>query len=375
MVPLPDPRTNIVSARLSIRRFALGTAVAAWTLYLAAATVRCLVYGFNHPLMLMERHALSAVVAVGLSVGLYALLVRFETRDMSLRLTLALLLSGPPAAMLSVINYNVMFVFAPQYYLRDMGMDMHATLLGELLDSLTDNYFVFAAWSVLWAAVGREVHTREALRRAATNEAAVRLAELRALRLQLDPHFLFNALNTVSGLILEGDADAAERAVEALSSFLRATLAADASADIPLAEELRLQMLYLRIEQVRFGDRLRVETDIPEELLHCAVPALILQPIVENAVRHAVARTSRPVHITIAARRDGDTLLIAVENDGPVGTAEGGHGLGLDNVTARLAARYACGAHFKIGPCPAGGMRNELAMPLLPSLWTPEPVT
>ena len=364
MDPLPDPRPKLVPARLSTRRFALGTAVAAWVLYLATAMVRCVVYGFTHPFMLMERHALTAVVAIGMSVGLYALLARCEARDTSRQLTLALLFSAPPAALLSVINYNVMFVFAPQYYLRDMGMDMHLTIFGEVLYSLTDNYFVFAAWSVLSVAVGHEVKTRDALRRAAANEAAMRSAELRALRLQLDPHFLFNALNTVSGLILAGDAAAADRTVDALSSFLRATLAADASSDIPLAEELRLQMLYLRIEQVRFGDRLQVITDVPDALLDCAVPALILQPIMENAVRHAVARTSRPVRITITARRDGDSLVLAVENDGPGGAAEGGHGLGLANVAARLALRYDRGACFEFQPRSAGGMRNELTVPL-----------
>ncbi len=360
----PDPRPKLVPARLSTRRFALGTAVAAWMLYLATATVRCVVYGFSHPFMLMERHALTALVAIGMSVGLHALLARHEAIETSGRLTLALLFSAPPAALLSVINYNVMFVFAPQYYLRDMGMDMHLTLFGELLYSLTDNYFIFAAWSVLSVAVGHEVKTRDALRRAAANEAAMRSAELRALRLQLDPHFLFNALNTVSGLILAGDAAAADRTVDALSSFLRATLAADASSDIPLAEELRLQMLYLRIEQVRFGDRLQVVTDVPDALLDCAVPAMILQPIMENAVRHAVARTSLPVRITIIARRDGDSLVLAVENDGPGGAAEGGHGLGLANVAARLALRYDRCARFEFRPRPAGGMRNELTVPI-----------
>ncbi len=360
----PDPRPKLVPVRQSTRRFAFGTAVAVWLLYLAAAMVRCMVYGFTHPFMLMERHALTALVAIGLSAGLHALLARHEADDTSRQLTLALLFSAPPAALLSVINYNIMFVFAPQYYLRDMGMDMHLTLLGEVLYSSADNYFVFAAWSVLSVAVGHEVRTREALRRAAANEAAMRSAELRALRLQLDPHFLFNALNTVSGLILTGNAAAADRTVDALSSFLRATLAADASSDIPLGEELRLQMLYLRIEQVRFGDRLQVVTDVPDVLLDCAVPALILQPITENAVRHAVARTSRPVRITITARRDGDSLVLAVEDDGPGGAAEGGHGLGLANVAARLALRYDRGARFEFQPRPAGGMRNELTVPV-----------
>ena len=329
----------LVPARLSTRRFAIGTAVAAWVLYLATAMVRCVVYGFTHPLMLMERHVLTAVVAIGMSVGLHALLTRYEASDTSRRLTLALLFSAPPAALLSVVNYNVMFVFAPQYYLRDMGMDMHLTLFGEVLYSLTDNYFVFAAWSVLSVAVGHEVKTRDAL-------------------LDLEAYELAAAA---------GDTAAADRTVDALSAFLRATLAANASSDIPLAEELRLQMLYLRIEQVRFGDRLQVVTDVPDTLLDCAVPALILQPIMENAVRHAVARTSRPVRITITARREGEALVLAVENDGPSGAAEGGQGLGLTNVAARLALRYDHGARFEFRPRPVGGIRNELTMPI--SAW------
>ena len=367
MMRLPPSKTHrprLVFVGLSTRRFALSTAIAAWTLYLAMAMVQCLVYGFNHPFMLFERHALTALVAVGLCVGLHNILVRHEGHDLSRQLTIALLFAVPPAALLSVINYNVMYVFAPQGYLRDMGMDMHLSLVGEVLHSLTGNYFVFAAWSVLWIAVGHEFRTREALRRGAATEAAARAIELRVLRLQLDPHFLFNTLNTVSGLILAGDGDAAERTVGALSSFLRATLEGDAISDIPLAEELRLQMLYLEIEQIRFGERIQVVTDVPDALLDSMVPALILQPIVENSIRHAVARTSRPVRVTICARRQGDQLVLTIDDDGPPGASLGGYGIGLANVAARLALRYERDARFAFRAVATGGIRNELTMPI-----------
>ena len=363
-LPSDSHRPKLVSFGLSTQRFALGTATAAWMLYLAMAMVQCLVYGFNHPFMLLERHALTAFVAIGLSVGFHIVLTRCEGRDLSRQLTVALLLAAPAAALLSLINYNVMYVFAPQGYLRDIRMNMHLSLFGEVLHSFTGNYFIFAAWSVLCIAVGHELRTREALRRAAAAEAAARSVELRALRLQLDPHFLFNTLNTISGLILAGDGASAERTVEALSSFLRATLEGDATSDIPLAEELRLQMLYLQIEQIRFGERIQVVTDVPDELLDSMVPALILQPIIENSVRHAVARTSHPVQITISARRELDRLVLTVDDDGHPGAAGGGHGIGLANVAARLALRYERDAQFEFRLAATGGVRNVLSVPI-----------
>src|SRR5882724_4399206 len=107
----------------SSTRFAVGTAVTAWLLYFTAAMVRCLVYGFTHPYFLMERHALTAIVAVGMASLIYLVLKRYETQDVRRRLIFALVAALPPAALLSIINYNVMYVFAPEAYLRDMGMD------------------------------------------------------------------------------------------------------------------------------------------------------------------------------------------------------------------------------------------------------------
>ncbi|MGI4878605.1 MAG: sensor histidine kinase [Janthinobacterium lividum] len=360
----PSADLSAMRAQWSSARFALGTAAAAWLLYLAVALVRCIVYGFIHPYMLMARHALTAAVAVAVASLIYLVLRRNESREMRVRLAIALAISMPPAAILSIVNYNVMYVFAPAFYLRDMGMNMHLSLLGEVLHSSIENYFVFAAWGVLYTAVSHAVHTQDVLRRAAASDAAARAAELRALRLQLDPHFLFNALNTVSGLILGGEPRAADRAVEALSSFLRATLEADATADIPLSEELRLQSLYLQIEQVRFGDRLHVEIDVADGLEDALVPALILQPIVENSVRHAVARTSKPVRVRLTAKAAEAMLVLSVENDGPDGPVHAGHGLGLSNVASRLALRYDGCAGVVSGRLADGVYRTEVRLPL-----------
>ena len=352
------------SHRWSSAVFALGTASGAWLLYLAVVILRCIVYGFKHPMMLIERHALTALVAIGMAGLLYLLLSRLENEPMRRRLAAALLGAAPPALLLSFINYNVMYVFVPQAFRDAMGFDLHLSLFGEVLYTAIENYFVFAAWAALYTAVSHAVQTQDLLRRAATSEAVARSAELRALRYQLDPHFLFNALNTVSGLMLSGDVPGADRTIEALSSFLRATLAIDASADISLADELQLQRLYLQIEQVRFGDRLAVEVSVPEPLGNAMVPALLLQPIVENSIRHAVARSTKPVRVTVTARATGETLVITLENDGPGGRATGGHGLGLANVSSRLALRYDGKARCEYRHSSDGGFVTTITLPL-----------
>ncbi len=350
--------------RWSSASFAFGTAAAAWLLYLAVAVVRCVVYGFSHPYMLMERHALTALVAVAMAGLIYLLLQRLEAAPMRMRLAAALLGAVPPAAALSVINYNVMFVFAPQAYLSDMGMDMHLGLFGEVIHSAIENYFVFAAWAVLYTAVSNSVQTQDLLRRAAASEAAARSAELCALRYQLNPHFLFNALNTVSGLVMKGDTRGAERAIEALSAFLRVTLTSDASEDVRLADELEMQTLYLRIEQIRFGERMSIEMAVPEELADARVPALLLQPIVENSIRHGVARSTEPVRIVMTAQADRGMLVIAIRNDGPDGGGAGGHGIGLANVASRLALRYDDLARCTPRRLEGGGFETRVTIPL-----------
>lgn len=350
----------------SSTRFALVTASAVWLVYLAMATIRCVVYGFRHPWMVMERHALTAAIGIGMAAGLYVLLRRRDEAAMHARLLLALAAPILPAAALSVINYNVMFVFAPAYYLRDMGMDtdMPLSLLGELIDSVTGNYFIFTGWTLLYTAVSHAVLMADASRREAALAAAARAAELRSLRYQLDPHFLFNALNTVSGLILDEQATQAECTVAALANFLRASLEINATEDIPLSEELRLQRLYLAIEQVRFADRLAVTIDVPEALGAWPVPPLILQPVLENSIHHGVARTARRVGISVAAARVADALEITVRNDGPGNAPAPGHGMGLANVANRLSLRYGRGARCDIQFSPDDGACTTIRIPL-----------
>lgn len=166
-------------------------------------------------------------------------------------------------------------------------------------------------------------------------------AGLAAMQLQLRPHFLFNALNSVSALIVTGRLDDAETTAMNLASFLRTTLLSDQDVLVTLADEMETLQAYLNVERARFGDRLIVETNVPEDLYDMAVPPFMLQLLVENAIKHAVAPTDRRVNIVLTASRWGDRLTLSVGDDGRGGpSVVSGTGTGLRNIRERLTAMY-----------------------------------
>lgn len=190
-------------------------------------------------------------------------------------------------------------------------------------------------------------------------------AELDALKLQLQPHFLFNTLHTIAGDLRRRPA-AAERMIGQLSDLLRYTLANSGTQRVPLEEELAVLDMYLDIERERFGPRIRVEYQVEESVGRALVPGLILQPLVENAVRHAVSARRSGGGITILARPDGPHgLVLEVRDDGP-GTNGGrnGHGVGLANTRSRLARLYNGRHAFAAGPRDGGGFAVRISIPL-----------
>jgi len=192
-------------------------------------------------------------------------------------------------------------------------------------------------------------------------------SELKALKAQINPHFLFNALNSISALV-SVDPDAAQRTLERLAGIFRVTLLASENETVPLARELELVDAYLDVERARFGRRLRVVEDIAGDARDVHVPPLILQPVVENAVRHGISPRVEGGTVRIEARRDGETLVLGVEDDGPgvpderLESALAG-GYGLRNVRDRLATRFGQGPWFSFGRGRGGGIRVELRLP------------
>src|SRR4051812_10965123 len=240
--------------------------------------------------------------------------------------------------------------------IREISRQQAPRLIGE---QVLTWYFFFVAWASFYLAVSSARQLRDAERREAKAKRDAQTAQLRALRYQVNPHFLFNTLNSLSSLVMGRRPDEAETMIVNLSTFFRTSLALDPTQDITLAQEIEFQQLYLDIEKVRFPNRLQVRIDVPRDLRSAKVPPLILQPVVENAIKHGVARTTEPVILTIRAREEDARLLISVENDrGPAVCPEHEHGrtgVGLTNVCDRLAARFGPEGECEHGPLPGGG--------------------
>ena len=243
-----------------------------------------------------------------------------------------------------------------------------------LLPKLVDNFAASYHWNLLiyWAIVAL-VHARDYARdaqeqrvRAAQLEAGVAEARLQALTLQLRPHFLFNTLNAIAELIHE-DPDAAERMVGRLADLLRRTLETDGAAEVPLATELDLIDRYLEIQAVRFQDRLQVRWEVASEARAARVPAMILLPLVENAVRHGVSTRPGPGAVGIRARREDDTLRLEVWDDGPglapVTQREPRQGIGLANTRARLTQLYGSTHRFELVDGDPAGLVVRVSLP------------
>jgi two-component system LytT family sensor kinase len=189
-------------------------------------------------------------------------------------------------------------------------------------------------------------------------------AELQALRMQLHPHFLFNTLNAISTLVHK-DPEAADRMIARLSDLLRLSLENVGVQEVPLAQEIGFLERYLDIERTRFGDRLVVRLDVAPETLDASTPYLILQPLVENAIRHGVASRATAGQVAIRARRDNGMLVLEIRDDGP-GVPVGGppkRGVGLSSTRARLEGLYGPGHRFDWKNGEAGGSIVTVAFP------------
>jgi signal transduction histidine kinase len=232
-----------------------------------------------------------------------------------------------------------------------------------LPSSLALHFLVY--WVIAGATRGFDYYgeSQQRLLRASQTEARLNEARLQLLRAQLQPHFLFNALNTIAETLHE-DPDAADRMLASLSDLLRVCLEADDT--VPFAEEQRIASLYLEIQQARFGDRLRVEWNVPTSVATTPVPSLLLQPLLENAIQHGVSQKAGAGTIAISASRTAGGLTIVIADDG-LGIRSGlepgtSDGIGLANTRARLAA-WSSGATLDLRARPGGGSVVELLLP------------
>jgi len=247
---------------------------------------------------------------------------------------------------------------------RPTDMPLLRYYVSLLLTSLTLCVFLyFAVLACIYALTYyREARDREAQQ----SRLAAQLAEARlgALRMQLNPHFLFNSLNAITVLVRDRNTQDAARMLELLSGVLRQVLQSEKRHEVTLAEELRFIEQYLAIEQVRFSDRLQVRWSIEPALRDALVPGFILQPLVENAVRHGVAKRSVPGLIEVVARESDGDLVLSVRDNGPGYSPASGAGVGLANTRVRIETLFGERGQFQIVQAEGGGTIATVRFPL-----------
>jgi len=238
---------------------------------------------------------------------------------------------------------------------------------GELSSLFLFDFFVY--WALLGVGYAFDYRERYRERESLASELKAQLAQARleSLKMQLHPHFLFNTLHTISGLVRRNESQPAVNMIAGLSELLRRALDGADEQEVPLREELRFAELYLDIQMVRFSDRLTVRTEIAPETLEALVPNMILQPLVENAVRHGVSPSESAGTIAIGACRVGDMLYLSVSDDGP-GLQSGwrmeeSEGIGIANTVERLKRLYGPAHRFELRNGEAGGVTAAVVIP------------
>jgi two-component system, LytTR family, sensor kinase len=215
--------------------------------------------------------------------------------------------------------------------------------------------FVLFAWSLLYLGIHTQAEANKQRARALKAEAAAQSAKLQALRSQLEPHFLFNTLNCISTLIVEQKAELACAMISRLSDFLRMTLEAGAVTQVSVAEELEFVRRYTEIQALRFGDRLSVNIEADPQVLDAQVPVLILQPLIENAVKHGILVSEDGGAIKVRVAGGNGMLRLSVEDPGNGSLGDGPAGLGLANTRSRLSELYGKNARLELQKPSSGG--------------------
>jgi signal transduction histidine kinase len=239
--------------------------------------------------------------------------------------------------------------------------------LMDYVGGVMGSFYIMLCWSGLYFGIKYYQQLQEQTEQTLKAVAAAHQAQLKMLRYQLNPHFLFNTLNAISTLILDGSNKTANQAVTRLSDFLRYTLDNDPMRRVTLGSELDALDLYLEIEKVRFGDRLIIEKAIDDRAANALVPSLILQPLIENAIKYAISPMEEGGTLRISARVQQGTLILQLSDTGPgLGNGDNGQkscGVGLKNTRERLLQLYGDAQAFTLAPNEPTGLTITINIP------------
>jgi two-component system LytT family sensor kinase len=262
------------------------TIVGFWVFHAVIVSLRSAVMDFPSQDELALRRIMVTVAGIALTWLLYLVLRMFDRQPMGVRVATAFLAAIPCAISIAYVNYYFFNLYDPANLFADQTLNqsvaeiqeqLRLTGLQDIAEVAVTRYFFIIAWASLYLALGYAREVREAERTASRYAQAAHDAELRSLRYQVNPHFLFNTLNSLSSLVITRQNEKAEAMIQNLASFYRTSLSSDPLDDVTLAEEVELQRHYLGIEAVRYPERLRLQFDIPERLADFALPAMILQ--------------------------------------------------------------------------------------------------
>ncbi len=340
------------------RRAVFRLAAAYWVAVFLSTSVLWAIAGTD-PIESAPGKLASIAFALVLTTGMTMLLKRTLSWPLWQQAVIAFALSLAAAPISAAVDYVIYIVCV---YPQPAPFDIK-----EFAYSLIFGMSLFFGWCCLYLVLCYSMALAEGERRMAALREEALSAQMRALAYQVNPHFLFNTLNAMAGLIEEGANAHARGMVLKLSAFLRKTLTLDPTQDIPLSEELALQSDYLAVESTRFSDRMKVSFDVDDDVREICVPPLILQPIFENAVKYGVGATRGPVEITLQVQRVDGALVISVENDVPpaeTGDMPAGMGIGLRNVADRIATHFSGAAALSSGYVRPGRFGVRLLLPL-----------
>jgi LytS/YehU family sensor histidine kinase len=331
-----------------------------WTAYGFAQFVGSAVYG--------KEPGYVQVIAIAAASGfLLSAPLRWVYRRLWSAGPRAMLIGSPIACWIVALGWRALINTAYMQIVKPDWAAEHAPQPLEIFVGTLTSMAVLLSWTTLY--YGFKFYERLQLEREATlkQSALAQEAQLKMLRYQLNPHFLFNTLNAISTLVLDGQNRTANLAVSRLSEFLRYTLDQDPMKKVTLRQELDALNLYLGIEKLRFGDRLRLEFDVDERAESALVPSLLLQPLVENAMKYAIAPREQGGAVAIIAGIEGRQLRLAVVDDGPglppAVASTNGRGVGLRNTRERLKVLYGDAHSVEVADA-VPGLAVEMRLPL-----------
>ena len=339
---------------MAIRRSTLILAtLAIWSVAWAVWTADVLVEPVPFALERAARRLPLCLAGAGLCLALGTILARVPVRRRALLAATAVGGIAGCSLVFAVLNEIAFYAVVPRW---------GPAALVHIPDVAMMDGWVFLAWTLLFFALAADAARRGRELALVQSEAAALDAQHRLLVSQAQPHFLFNALNAIYALVLDEDTVSARTAVLTLSAYLRRSLDQPNRVAL-LAEELAFARDYLMIERLRFGDRFRMFEAVPDALFALEVPSLLLQPLVENSVRHGLDGNPDSVTITISGETQSGSVRLVVEDDGTGRGVPGGAAIGIASVERRLQARFGPDAQVIAGPKPAGGFRVELVLP------------